>query len=226
MPEEIDMDEPIEDMRLKEDIQIYSRQVGYSIAEDLEMSSDCYDLEAIIQVMRQYMQDDAPIERLNEKDSNEIFKSLQKRLFEYQANKNLERAERYLKEVSQKTSAHTLEDGGVVYEVTRSGNGTKLLSENDTIFVQYSIVNEQGKVFISSQDTNMDEKDPQFACALDDFLPSISRAMIGMVEGENRIIYVHPRLAYGKLGHLPPNSLLIVTMTLVKIVETPTKNLD
>jgi len=217
-PEEIAKAEPIEDMSLMQDIQAYSRQVGYSIAENLEMTSDCYDLEAIIQGMRQYLNDDTTIEPLCEKESEKTFESLQKRLFEYQANKNLARAENYLTEVSKKCTAHTLEGGGVVYEITRPGKGRKPLSKNDTFFARYSIIDLQGKVLISDQRAAFDEENLPYVFTLNDFLPSISQAMIGMVEGEDRTIYVHPKLAYGKLGHLPPNSLLIVTLTLVKIV--------
>ena len=37
-----------------------------------------------------------------------------------------------------------------------------------------------------------------------------------MKEGEKRVIYIHPDLAYGTYGSLPPNSLLIFEIEVVK----------
>ncbi len=37
-----------------------------------------------------------------------------------------------------------------------------------------------------------------------------------MKEGEKRTIYIHPEKAYGVTGHLPPNSLLIFDVEIIK----------
>jgi peptidylprolyl isomerase len=75
-------------------------------------------------------------------------------------------------------------------------------------------------VIFSSED--MEENAPT-TFGLTDLLPSLSRAMVGMLPGEKRKIYVHPNLAYGKLGHFPPNSLLIMEIQLLKIVKKKEK---
>jgi peptidylprolyl isomerase len=41
-----------------------------------------------------------------------------------------------------------------------------------------------------------------------------------MKEGESRRLFIHPDLAYGVAGHLPPNSLLIFDIEIVK-ADTP-----
>jgi len=37
-----------------------------------------------------------------------------------------------------------------------------------------------------------------------------------MKEGEKRVVYVHPELAYGTSGFLPPNSLLTFEVGLIQ----------
>ena len=47
-------------------------------------------------------------------------------------------------------------------------------------------------------------------------IPGFAKGLVGMKEGEKRILYIHPELAYGLAGHLPPNSLLIFEVEIVK----------
>ncbi|CRH46510.1 peptidyl-prolyl cis-trans isomerase [Chlamydia trachomatis] len=44
-----------------------------------------------------------------------------------------------------------------------------------------------------------------------------------MKEGEVRVLYIHPDLAYGTAGQLPPNSLLIFE---VKLIEANDDNVS
>jgi len=204
--------EPTEDTILQEEIQTYSKQIGYLLAEDLHRQSEYFDLEAVIQGIRQYQQRVVQKGQVDEKINDEAFESLQKKLFEYQSRQNLKQAESYLKEVCKKDSAHILKNDALVYEVLDPGQGMRTFSENDSIAVQYTIFDSCGEMILSDQDLNT-----PCTCSPDDFLPAISQAMKGMIEGEKRKIYVHPDLAYGKFGGLPPNSLLIIEITLLKI---------
>ena len=47
-------------------------------------------------------------------------------------------------------------------------------------------------------------------------IPGFAKGMLGMKEGEKRVLYIHPELAYGLTGQLPPNSLLIFEVEIVK----------
>ena len=105
----------------------------------------------------------------------------------------------------------------LIYETIESGKGTDSLTAHDTVCASFTILDTEGNVIVSSQEI---EGSPSNIFAIDDLLPSLSRAMVGMVAGEKRIIYVHPNLAYGKFGHLPPNSLLIMEVKLIEIVQS------
>lgn len=54
-------------------------------------------------------------------------------------------------------------------------------------------------------------------------IPGFSQGMQGMKEGEVRVLYIHPDLAYGTAGQLPPNSLLIFE---VKLIEANDDNVS
>ena len=41
--------------------------------------------------------------------------------------------------------------------------------------------------------------------SLDEIIPGLKAGLIGMREGEKRTVYIHPDMAYGTNGYLPPN---------------------
>ena len=52
--------------------------------------------------------------------------------------------------------------------------------------------------------------------SLDEIIPGLKAGLVGMKEGEKRIVYVHPEMGYGTNGYLPPNSLLTFEIEIVK----------
>jgi FKBP-type peptidyl-prolyl cis-trans isomerase len=188
-------------------MQSYSLRLGYTLAEELKQISDCHDMECIIKGMQQYCQG-IP---MDQEPTEEEFEALQKRFFERQQKKNYAAAVAFLQELTKKSGVQILQKDALIYEVMEAGHGSQPLSSNDTVLVRYSIIDISGQVIISGED------EPACLTPLDDFLPSIAQAMVGMVEGEKRRIYVHPDLAYGKLSNLSPDGILIIEVLLCKI---------
>jgi len=62
--------------------------------------------------------------------------------------------------------------------------------------------------------------------SLDEIIPGLKSGLIGMKEGEKRTIYIHPDLAYGSAGYLPPNSLLTFEIELVKANSSTVEQSD
>ena len=48
-------------------------------------------------------------------------------------------------------------------------------------------------------------------------IPGFAKGVDGMCVGERRKIYIHPALGYGKVGYVPPNSLLIVDVEVISL---------
>lgn len=209
-------EEPIDEAKLREELKSYSQERGYQFAEELKDESILFDLEAAIEGVKQYSRGELLKEVASGTRHEKDLRVYEKQLFEAEAQKNLEQAERSLHMLSQKKTVHILEEGAILYEILEPGHGTQVLTDRDTVVAPYTIFYNEGKVFISSQDG----KDISLSTfSIDDLLPSLSRAMVGMLLGEKRKIYVHPNLAYGKIGHLPPNSLLIMEVKLLEIVK-------
>jgi len=51
---------------------------------------------------------------------------------------------------------------------------------------------------------------------IDQTIPGFSKGIVGMKEGEKRRLFVHPDMGYGTTGQLPPNSMLIFDIEVVK----------
>ena len=196
-----------EDEILRKEMQSYSKKLGYTLAEELQLTSDYHDLEFIIKGMQQYLQG----EPMAQEPSEEEFESLQKRLFEHQAKRNYSAASAFMQELTKKNGVLVLQKDALAYEIIETGHGLQPLSSDDTVLVRYAIVDLSGRVIISNEDS------PPCPTPLNDFLPSIAQAMIGMVEGEKRKICVHPDLAYGNLSDFSQDGILIIEVVLCSI---------
>ena len=96
-----------------------------------------------------------------------------------------------------------------MYKILKKGCGEKILSKDQNILITYSI-------FDTEKTYNFENSEP-CSCCLNDLLPSLGLAMIGMEKGEIRKIYIHPSLAYGTSGPFPPNSLFVANIELVNV---------
>jgi peptidylprolyl isomerase len=105
------------------------------------------------------------------------------------------------------------------YQIVKEGTGPEV-KEHNSPQIQYTGKYIDGTVFGSSQDTG-----GPITIPLDQTIPGFSKGLVGMKEGEVRKIFVHPDLGYGKTGHLPPNSLLVFEVELIK-ADNPKGALD
>jgi peptidylprolyl isomerase len=121
------------------------------------------------------------------------------------ANENLAKAESFLKKNAKDTSIISLEPGKVQYKVVEEGKGTEV-EKHFSPLITYVGKFIDGKVFGESTGDEV--------ISLSETIPGFSQAIVGMREGEKRLIYVHPERGYGSnAGYLPPNSLLCFEVT-------------
>ncbi|CRH60051.1 peptidyl-prolyl cis-trans isomerase [Chlamydia trachomatis] len=142
---------------------------------------------------------------------------VQKASFEAKCSENLASAEEFLKENKEKAGVIELEPNKLQYRVVKEGTG-RVLSGKPTALLHYTGSFIDGKVFDSSEKN----KEP-ILLPLTKVIPGFSQGMQGMKEGEVRVLYIHPDLAYGTAGQLPPNSLLIFE---VKLIEANDDNVS
>lgn len=189
-----------------------SRTFGHLLAQQLRQSEDVVmDIAEVIKGLQEEL--DHLAAPLTEAEYEGKIMELQKASFEKKAEKNLSLAEKFLEENKKKDGVVEVQPDKLQYYVVEKGNGP-VLSGNPSALLHYKGSFLDGQVFSSSENN----KDP-ILLPLAQTIPGFSLGMQGMREGETRIVYIHPDLAYGTTGQLPPNSLLIFEIKLIETIQ-------
>ncbi len=166
-----------------------------------------YDLE---EVMKGMMAAEKEIPLPDENAMLEKIFIFQKVLYEKQKTDNLAAAERYLKTIATEKNIQEVVPNKLYYKIVSHGSG-KRVDADSTPTVSYTLF-----TFPNGEEEEMITMDPH-PIILADILPGVAQGVIGMQEGEARVLYIHPDLAYGTYGKAEPNTLLIAQITLVKV---------
>lgn len=140
------------------------------------------------------------------------FKSIKKMEAEDQKASN----QAFLKKNQAKPSIITLESG-IQYEVLKEGNGKQISSSSkESITIHYHGTLTNGSVFDSSL-----EKGKSITLKLTGVIKGWQEVIPLMEEGEKIRAYIPPYLGYGnqQRGTIPPNSILIFEIELIKVGE-------
>lgn len=106
-------------------------------------------------------------------------------------------------------------DNGLQYAIIKKGRGDKPKATDEVeVNLQTSLVD--GTIINSSEEYGM-----PYTYKVNDCIACISSSLQDMKTGEKRRIYTPPHLAYGNsaVGTIPANSILIIDIELVSIVE-------
>ncbi len=123
---------------------------------------------------------------------------------------NLEAANAFLAKNAKEKGVVVLDDGKLQYLIIKQGAGESV-KEHSTPLINYTGTYIDGTVFNSSL-----EAGEPIALPLDQAITGFAQGIVGMKVGEIRKIFVHPDLGYGTRGQLPPNSLLIFEVEVIK----------
>lgn len=190
------------------DILKASEAFGHFIGRNLKAPGINFDMDSIIQGMRDgYAGKPAP---LNDKDYEELMAKIQEQAYAKLAADNLKIANDFLEANAKANDVSEIEPRKLQYSVTKEGQGAVVV-EHSTPQIKYVGRFQDGTVFGSSEETG-----GPITIPLDQTIPGFSKGILGMKEGEQRKLFVHPDLGYGTTGHLPPNSLLIFDVEVIK----------
>jgi peptidylprolyl isomerase len=152
---------------------------------------------------------------MSETECVQAISMIQENAFQNQAKANLQIAEEFLTKNAKSSGIIELEPNKLQYKVEQTGHGEEV-KPHCTPTIRYVGKFADGNVFGASKEGE--------AISLDETLPGFTKAIIGMREGEKRVVYIHPELGYGTAGYLPPNSLLTFEIEIVK-ADTPLSDL-
>jgi peptidylprolyl isomerase len=187
-----------------------SEAFGHLIGKNLESLGFQFDMQAVVQGLK-----DASVGKsspMSEVECIQAITSIQEAAYKEQSQVNLAKAEEFLKKNKKGKNIVSLEKGKVQYKVEKEGLGNSI-QPNLTPVIRYVGKFLDGSVFGQSQ-----EDEP---ISLDEMIPGLKQGMLGMKEGEKRTIYIHPEMAYGTKGTLPPNSLLTFEIEVIKADAAP-----
>ena len=174
---------------------------GYLLWKELERPDITYNVEEIIKGIRAAASGQPMPPGINEKN---IWK-LQYQLHEQKSHKNLQDGEAFLSKIAQKRDIKIVIPGKLYYEVLKEGSGPTIEPFSTSLF-HYKITTLDGN---SVADT-YEEDVPKKIC-LANTIPGFTKGVEGMKAGEKRKLYIHPDLAYRKIGIVvPPQMLLLV----------------
>lgn len=182
-----------------------SEAFGHLISKNLTNIGVQFDMAQVIKGLQDAIAGkESP---MTETDCIQAIASVQATVFKQQCTENLKRAETFLSDNAKTDGIVVLEEGKVQYCVTAAGDGATVENHFSPL-VKYTGKHLDGSVFGSSKEEEM--------ISLDEIIPGLKAGLLGMKEGEKRTVYIHPDLAYGTNGYLPPNSLLTFELEIVK----------
>jgi len=194
------------------DILRVSEAFGHFIGRNLNTPGIKFDLESIIKGMRDGAAGKpAP---MSDKDYEQLMTRIQESAFQKLSAENLKAANEFLDKNVKEKGVVVVQPGKLQYLIIKEGTGPAVVAHGSPQ-INYTGKFLDDKVFGSSE-----ENGEPITIPLDQTIPGFSLGIIGMKEGEKRRLFVHPELGYGTAGHLPPNSLLIFDIELVK-AEAP-----
>lgn len=187
------------------DIPKISEAFGHLIGKNLDSLGFKFDMEKIIKGIQDSIGGKEP--PMTESECIQAISQDQEKKFKKLAESNLKDAENFLEDNTAKEGVVSLEDKKLQYKIEKQGTG-EVVQAHFSPLIKYTGKFLDGKVFGASKEDEM--------ISLDETIPGFSKGIIGMKEGEKRTLYIHPDLAYGVNGSLPPNSLLTFEIEIVK----------
>ncbi len=185
-----------------------SETLGHLIVRQLNQPGFSFQLDRVIQGMKD--EQAGKPSPLAEEEYEQMVCTLQEQQFVQVAEQNLAQANTFLHQNAAKKGMKTVDEEKLQYEISHEGNGESVGPDSiPLIYYKGQLID--GTIFASSEGMSQ-----PIALPIKQSIPGFAKGIVGMKEGEKRVLYIHPELAYGLSGQLPPNSLLIFEVEVVK----------
>lgn len=194
----------------KIDIEKVSEAFGHLINVNLDSLGFKFEMKAVIKGIEDSIAGKEP--PMTENECVQAISLVQEEAFQKLATQNLDEANTFMAKNAKQEGVVVLEKDKLQYKLEKQGEGT-VVEEHFSPMIRYTGKFLDGKVFHSSQEDEL--------FSLDETIPSFTKAIVGMKEGEKRTIFIHPDLGYGTSGSLPPNSTLVFDIEVVKANASP-----
>ena len=207
-------DSEVKSQALSREIERFSRNEGYKFAQDLKNNVEWVDFYFVLQGIQDYISGKKLQNEINPEEEADFYR-ISFQLFELESKINLQKACLYLHELSNNTDSHTLENGKIIYKVVVEGQGSSVVQKDSAPLLRYIITTLNGLEIVNTRQCLA-----PYQVLLTETIPGFAKGIEGMRAGERRVIYIHPDFGYGKVGQVPPNSLLIADVEVTGLEKT------
>jgi len=190
-----------------------SETLGHLFVRGLGQSGFEFNYDKVIEGIRNELNGLAS--PMTEEEYEQVVYTIQEQQFTKTAELNLAQANAFLEENATQEGIKSI-NSQLQFKVIQAGAGEKCVSHNSVPLIHYKGSLIDGTTFASSQ-----EAGEPVALPLQQSIPGLAQGLEGMLEGEKRILYMHPELAQGLSAQLPPNALLIFEVEVVNTNAVP-----
>jgi peptidylprolyl isomerase len=190
------------------DIARLSEALGHFIGRNLKSPTVPFDVDKIVQGIQEGAE--GKPSPMTDEEYEAAMAQLQRKVYEHLSETNMADAEKFLSENAQAPGVVEIVPGKLQYLILEEGRGPAV-PEHGTPSISYTGKYLDGTVFGSSENSG-----GPISVPIDQTIAGFSQGIAGMKEGEKRRLFVHPDFGYGKGGQLPPNTLLIFDIEVVK----------
>lgn len=190
------------------DLNHLSETFGHLIGLELRNQQIELNVDAVIHGLRQELAGQpAP---MSENEYTEAMQQIKESHFKEIANHNLALANAFMASNAKKPGVIALSPGKVQYRVVQAGKGQQVTLQAAPL-IRYTGHFLDGSLFGDS-----DASGGPIAVHISQMIPGFRDGVAGMREGEKRRLFIHPDSAYGVTNDIPPNSLLIFDIEVIK----------
>lgn len=144
--------------------------------------------------------------------SEKEIRDRQQELYLKAKEENLAETNRFLSRMATQKDVNEIIKDKLYYKLLHGGSGS-CVQEMDTPLILYKM-----QSLVKGKEPETFEINEPQAIFLRSTIPGFLKGVVGMQEGERRVLYIHPDVAYGDASSkVEPNSLLIIEVEIVKI---------
>lgn len=190
------------------DMHHVSETFGHLIGREIKSQELDLDIDDVINGLRSAMAGRSS--PMSEQEYLDVIERLKNREFQEMAEHNLKLANAFMASNAKKPGIVELVPSKVQYRILQKGSGQVVRADSSPL-MRYSGYYVDGTLFGSS-----DEVGGPIAIPISQMIPGFREGVKGMKEGETRRLFVHPDHAYGAISEIPPNSLLIFKVEVIR----------
>ena len=209
---------PLTEEEIAQKVLDASEAIGVLMAKSIPPLDLNYDTDKVVQGFKDALQGREKLK--TEMECVEAVAAAQNAVFKEMAITNLKKTEEFLAKNKSAAGIKELEANKLQYRVEKEGTGA-VVENSSTPIVRYSAK------FIDESSDEVSSEENRIDLSEEELIPGFKQALVGMKEGEKRVVFIHPDLAFKtKDFNRHTNDLLTFEIEVVQANAPAEKPLD